>query len=118
MTQTKYGTVEPDIMLTEIDLLNLQQLIEFETAVMVHKSLNDSVPDYLTNLFTQVKSIHSHNTRSVNYGISPPQANPKFGQRSFSHYGRKVWNALPKDVQEQTNLNSFKKKFKSTTFFK
>ena len=38
---------------------------------MVHKSLNDSTPDYLTNLFTRAKSILSHNTRSANYGIIP-----------------------------------------------
>ena len=52
MTQTKYGTVEPDILLKVIGLLNLQQLIDFETAAMVQKLLNDSAPDYLTNLFT------------------------------------------------------------------
>ena len=83
MTQTKYGTVETDILLKGIGLLNLQQLIDFETAVMVHKSLNDSEPDYLINLFTRAKSIHSCNTRSANYGIFPTHADLKVGQQSF-----------------------------------
>ena len=50
MARTKYGAVEPDILLKEIGLLNVQELINFETAVIVHKSLNDSAPDYLTYL--------------------------------------------------------------------
>ena len=70
MIRTKYGAVEPDILLKEIGLLNVQELIDFETAVMVHKSLTDSAPDYLTNLFIRAKSVRSHNTRSVRYGIS------------------------------------------------
>ena len=44
--------------------------------------LNDSAPD-LTNLFTQAKSIHSHNTRLANYGIFPTHADLQSGQRSF-----------------------------------
>ena len=100
-------------MLEAIGLLNVQELIAFETAIMADKKLNDSAPDYLTNLFTRAKSIHSHNTRSANYGILSAHANLKFGQRSFSQYGCKVWNALPKDVQEQTNSNSFEKSLKA-----
>ena len=61
-----------------------QRLIDFETPVMVHKSLNDSAPDYLTNLFLRTKFIHCHNTRSDNYGIFTTHAHLKFGQRSFS----------------------------------
>ena len=91
----------------QVHLIIWTTLIDFRTAVMVHKSLNDSAPDCLTNLFAGARSIHSNNSRSANYAIFPTHADLKFGQRSFFHYGCKVWNALPKDVQEQTNLNSF-----------
>ena len=90
VTRTKYGAVEPEILLKEIGLLNVQQLIDVETAVKVHKSLNDSARNYLTNLFTRAKSVHSHNTRSANYGIFLVHADLKFEQRNFSHYGCKV----------------------------
>ena len=53
VTRTKYVAVEPDILLKEIGLFNVQQLIDFETAVMVDKSLNDSAQDYLIKLFTR-----------------------------------------------------------------
>ena len=54
MTRKKYGAVEPDILLKKIGILNIQQLIDFETA---DKSLNDLAPNYLTDLFTRAKSI-------------------------------------------------------------
>ena len=38
-------TVEPDNLLKENGLLNVQQLIDFEISVIVHKSLNDSAPE-------------------------------------------------------------------------
>ena len=103
MTRTKYSAVEPDTLLKKIGLFNVQQLIDFETAVMVHKSLNDIY-------FLEPNPSNSHNTRSANYVIFPTHADIKIGQRSFSHYGCQVWNALPKDVQGQTNLNSLKKR--------
>ena len=45
MTGTKYGTVELYILLKEIGLLNVQQLIDFETVAMVNKSLNAPGPN-------------------------------------------------------------------------
>ena len=41
VTQTKYGCVEPDQLLKYLRWLNVQQLIDFDTAVMVHKSINN-----------------------------------------------------------------------------
>ena len=51
VTQIKYGCVEPDQLLKNLRWLNVQQLIDFDTAVMVHKSINNKAPPYLTSLF-------------------------------------------------------------------
>ena len=52
VTRTKYGCVEPDQLLKNLRWLNVQQLIDFDTAVMVHKSINNKGPPYLTSLFS------------------------------------------------------------------
>ena len=41
VTRTKYGCVEPDQLLKNLRWLNVQQLIDFDTTVMVQKSINN-----------------------------------------------------------------------------
>ena len=55
VTRTKYGCVEPDQLLKNLRRLSVQQLIDFDTAVMVHKSINDKAPPYLTSLFLKIQ---------------------------------------------------------------
>ena len=59
MARTKYGAVEPDILLKEIGLLNVQELINFETAVIVHKSLNDSAPERTSEGCSEANKLNS-----------------------------------------------------------
>ena len=59
VTRTKYGCVEPDQLLKNLRWLNVQQLIDFDTAVMVHKSINNKAPPYLTSLFSKSNSVHT-----------------------------------------------------------
>ena len=42
--------------------LNVQQLIDLDTAVMVHKSIHKNAPPYLSDLFQKPNEIHSYNT--------------------------------------------------------
>ena len=51
VTRTKYGCVEPDQLLKNLRWLNVQQLIDFDTAVTIHTSINNKAPLYLTSLF-------------------------------------------------------------------
>ena len=110
ISKTKYNCDDPEALLKEKGWLNVQQLIDFDTAVMVHKSLNNCAPSYLTELFTKPNMVHSHNTRSANNGLYPTQANMKFGQRSFSHYGCHIWNDLDRDTQSIEQISKLKKK--------
>ena len=41
VTKTKYGSMEPDVLLKNLGWLNVQQLIDLDTASMVHKAINN-----------------------------------------------------------------------------
>ena len=41
-------------LIKQLGWLNIQQMIEFETTRIVHKSLHNEVPEYLQGLFTRV----------------------------------------------------------------
>ena len=46
ITRTKYSSVDSEALLRKLGWLNVQQLIDFNTAVMVHKSINKTAPSY------------------------------------------------------------------------
>ena len=102
---------EPDSLMNEINLLN-EQLIDFNTAQMICKAKRGLAPEYISEMFVPIHSVHNHNTRKAKYGFHPTKKNLNFGIRSFSHYGCQLWNSLPKDVQALTCLSDFKKKLK------
>ena len=113
IARTKYGSVDPETLLTNLKWLNVQQLINFDTLTLVHKSINRSAPLYLSDLFVKSSTIHSHHTRAAETGLFPTHANLKFGQRSFSHYGCNLWNKLDRDTQAIENITTFKKHVKN-----
>ena len=71
--------------------------------------MNNTAPSYLSECFTKPSARHSHNTRSANHAIIPTYTNTRFGQKSFTQYGRGIWNKLDREVQEIKNINNFKK---------
>ena len=46
VTKTKYGSIEPDVLLKNLGWLNVQQLIDLDTASVVHKAINNVAPFY------------------------------------------------------------------------
>ena len=50
---TKYGSVDSEALLKKLGWLNVQQLIDCNTAVMVYKSINNTTPSYLSECFTK-----------------------------------------------------------------
>ena len=104
------GTENP---LFKLGWLDVQQQIDFDTAVMVRKTLNKTAPSYFSEMFQEVRSVHNHDMRDSCCGLFPTHCNLKTGQRSFSHYGCSVWNKIDRDVQEITNIECFKKNLKN-----
>ena len=102
--------------MNKIYLLNVQQLIDFNTAQMILKAKHGLVPEYITEMFVPIQSVHDHSTCKADHGFHPTKKNLNFGLRSFSHYGCQLWNGLPKNVQASTCLSAFKKKL--TDFLK
>ena len=46
---------DADNLLAQLGFLNVQQLIDFDTAVMVHKTLHNTAPSYFSGMFREVK---------------------------------------------------------------
>ena len=80
---------------------------------MIWNAKHGLAPEYISEMFVPIQSVHNHDTREAEYGFHPTKKNLNFGVRSVSHYGCQLWNSLPKDVQASTCLSDFKKKLKN-----
>ena len=93
----------------------------------VFKMNSNISPAYMKENFTAVNSVHQYPTRfSVNvsstlgnkdyrYSDSKRFAIPKvkgFGKHSFAYNGCTLWNSLPQNIRDATNISSFKNKAK------
>ena len=108
-----YMGLEPEKILQELNLLNVQQLIDFHSSIMIWKSKNELAPEYISEMFVPIRSTHHHNTCLAKFGFQNTKKNLHYGTRSFSHYGCQLWNSLPKDVQASRKLNDLKEKLKN-----
>jgi hypothetical protein len=43
-------------------------------------------------------------------------AQTKYGKRTFTYTGPKLWNALPLEIREEDNIEKFKQKVKTLLF--
>ena len=90
---------DDEVALENFGRLNVQQLIEYNTALLIWKSKHGLAPTYISDMFVPVKSVHNHDTRNTEFGFHPAKKNLTAGTKSFSHSGCQIWNKLPKDAQ-------------------
>ena len=100
----------------ELEVLNVQQLIDFDTNTMMFKLISGANPDYLNDLFVPANQIYDHYTRYAMSGFHPDRYNQNYGLRSFGHTGCRLWNSLSEDVQTTDSLKLFKQRLRRAYF--
>ena len=102
------GVSYDEVALENLGRLNVQQLIEYNTALLIWKSKHGLAPTYISDMFVPVKSFHNHDTRNAEFCFHTAKKNLMAGTKSFSHSGCHTWNKLPKDSQASSSLRDFK----------
>ena len=81
----------------------------YKILLIVHKCVNQAAPAELIDLFRVVRSDRTWKLDVLTcYGM--------MGQRAISVCGPKLWNALPRNLREQTCTEEFKKGLKTFLF--
>ena len=97
-------------LLEKGNFLSLSAYRLYFLGIEVYKSKTNQSPNYIQDLF-QSRNI-PYRLRDCNkYGQSRFKT-MKYGFRSFSYYGAKLWNQLPVSIKESDNLNIFKNRMK------
>jgi len=99
--------MDVDSLFHKLSWKDLKSQRQIQNTLMVFKSLNGLVPEYLMSKFIK-RNESSHSLRdSANKLVPFPRTN--YMKNSFSYSGATLWNSLPCNVRESGSLNKFKR---------
>ena len=78
------------------NVIPLNMLYFKSVSILMHDVYNNMAPSNISDLFTSLKEIHSHDTRSSSHGSFYVKHSRLNQQRnSFSRIGVNIWNSIP-----------------------
>ena len=91
--------------------------VQFNTAILMYKSVNGQSPMYLTNMFQFCSDQHSHLTRSItSLNLVPPPIKIQLFKHSFTYQGIVIWNSLSLNMKMAPSLSTFKRLYLEERF--
>ena len=87
----------------------IEALILYELQIIVYKSRNGLVGQYLYNMLVANSSDSSYKLGNTATDLKLPKKNSSNGQKCFSYNGAKKWNSLLTESKLAPSLASFKK---------
>ena len=91
--------------LIQLHWLPIKARIVFKLCCLVYLALQNQKPTYLSKLLTPTRR-----------RLFVPGIKSSYGKRSFSYTGPSLYNSLPLEIKNATNVQSFKKKLKTHLF--
>jgi len=102
------------LALNSLHWLLIRQRIDYKLATIVHLSLHNACPQYLSSLLHTYTPTRQLRSASLNL-LSQPRAKIALTSRGFWHIGPSIWNSLPPhlslQIQSQNSLVLFCKHF-------
>ena len=110
----------PDVtpLLRELHWLPIRQRVNFKIILCAFKAIHGIAPPYISELIS-IKTQSAYSLRSAN-GILPSPSIIKtrqtLGDRAFQVAAPQLWNGLPLELCQNTNISSFKRCLKTHPF--
>ena len=105
----RFDNVSSNELFEKLHWLKVRERIVYKVLVTVHKCVNGHAPVDLMEMFRFCRS-----NRTMKLEVK--KCNGSFGDRAFSVAGPKLWNALPKTLRMDADVDSFKKLLKTHLF--
>ena len=78
-------------IIKDLNILNVRQLVKLDTASLMYRVENDSVPAHVKNMITKCSEIHAYNTTAANVGnYATTKIKTEKGKQAFQQIGTKV----------------------------
>jgi len=102
-------------LMCQLHWLPVQQRIDYKVSVLTYKTLNTSVPQYLSQRIN--RHVNARTLRSTAMLLLiQPFARTDFAKRSFRCAALSVWNSFPASVIGSDSLSVFKSRLKTFLF--
>ena len=103
-------------MYDNLRIMTVKQRASYLTACCVYKCTQLLMPGYLCEHFRPSSNRHSARLSNGSTCLQVPRVKTETGRKAFSHSGPLLWNQLPNNIKNTTDLNRFKHVFKICTF--
>lgn len=95
-------------LLTELKWLKINQILNLNQAVFVHKTLQQADSSNIkTTVFTKLVSLTNRDIRHKN-DLYLERSKTSVGSRALSISGAKTWNSIPEEIKKVTTTSTFK----------
>ena len=102
-------------VLKDLHWLKVKYRIDFKILLLVFKTYQGMAPGYICDLLIPYKPSRTLRSGDKSQLAQPRSHRHTLGDRAFSIYAPRVWNALPLEIRQSPSVASFKKRLK--TFF-
>jgi len=96
--------------LKKMKWLKVQQKCQFDTCILIHKFIKGDYPHWLMPLQT-IGNKTGIQTRQIN-SLHVKRSYTETGSRQMQIRGPEIWNNIPQNIRNTSNLLTFKKKLK------
>ena len=93
----------------------IDEMIQFESRVIVYKSINGLAPHYLHDLFIRNIAYPPYELRKTTTDLQIPKGNTANGQKGFSFKGAKLWNCLSTEIESAPSSINFRTLYRLCT---
>ena len=112
----RYLHVTP--LLRELHWLPIRQRVNFKVILFAFKAIHGIAPPYISELIS-IKAQSAYSLRSAKGVLLSPsiiKTRKTLGDRAFQVAAPQLWNALPLELRQNTNISSFKRCLKTHLF--
>ena len=97
----------------DLSWLSFFDRCKYNSAVLTFKVLNDMTPSYIKDMVSFSEN-NVYNLRSITNKdlVLRSSHRTNYMKSSFVFYSRNVWNSIPLEIRNATNIKSFKEKIK------
>ena len=107
ITNSRYDAPS-DNLIKQLGWSKIDEMIQYESRVMVYKSVNELAPHNLNDLFIRNIENPSYELRNTATDLQIPKRYTANGQKGFSFRGAKLWNSLSTEIKSERTITNFK----------
>ncbi len=115
MSFAPFGKLNTKPIFVHLNLLNVEQTYQFETAKFIFKDINNLLPlSTIAKHFDRTPSINRpiRQTQTSHQTVAPYELLTEHAKRSLQVKTAQIWNDIPLSIKSSPSISSFKRQFK------